>query len=186
MTDLELLKLDPQRWGQLSDDEQRRLVALSPRVETGWRQIGYVAPRLFPELGDDPIEAEVWHAIYGHCAFKHNLTAEAVREMPIYELAELLSADLRGAESLPSIATAPAESGVTLTVEQRMKQVAMDNQDSHGWSAQKWADHLGVKSKSSIAETDFWKGPLKLMKAEMKAKKAMPRDRRRRAKPPND
>lgn len=64
------------------------------------------------------------------------------------------------------------------TINEKMLRTMQVNQDSHGWSAKKWAEQLGY-AKSSVAETDAWKTLQKMKDAAKLAAGATPEDRRR-------
>ncbi|HEY2827827.1 MAG TPA: hypothetical protein VGJ04_09530 [Pirellulales bacterium] len=62
-----------------------------------------VARRLFPDLGSDSTPIAIQQLITRHCAIRHQLRAQQVREMPKNLLAELLTADIEAASSKTSV-----------------------------------------------------------------------------------
>jgi hypothetical protein len=62
---------------------------------TAGSQLFYLIPRLFPELGDDPLEAEVDQAIYGYLAFHHGMSVAKVDCLAKQQIAAILADDLR-------------------------------------------------------------------------------------------
>jgi hypothetical protein len=100
---------------------------------------------------------------------------------PFVEAMVKLESELLSLPSTGSQATRDATAS-TETVNERMFSTLGTRPESAGWSAQQWADHLNVKSKSTIAETDAWQS-LKVVKADAAIKAgAKPKDRHRKRK----
>jgi hypothetical protein len=61
----------------------------------------------------------------------------------------------------------PAKTGKRETVNERMKKKLIETPEAAGWSAQEWADALGIRSKGTVAATATWDA-LKGVKAQIK------------------